>query len=241
MYDIQNFTLKDMAICSGILRSLGNESDSMEEAAKRVVDYLYENLGNGDTNQKDFVLIRLFKTHSYRELNEEQQAFVRNVLGDGSEYPDMKCLSLLASAGLEPEWNSRKTSKGHKAIPLPSETLVEKFPMIRQLVQQFGLEVNTVLQPDPDVVQDMSQKTYNVFYVPDAKGSQYVPAQEDFVIPYKIHTILGFGGMLPSGNLFAVIMFGKSMLKPSTVEMFKTLALSVKVSLLPFDGGVVFI
>ena len=239
MYDIQNFTLKDMTECSKVLRSLGKKAQSMEEAANRIVDFLYENLCHGE-NQKDFVLVRLFKTHPYNELDEELQAFARNILADGSEYPDMKCLSLLASAGQESAWNSRKNSNGHKVIPLPNEAMLEKVPMVQQLIQQLGVEVNTILQPNPDVIRDMSQKTYSVFFVPEAMGSQYVPAQDEFVIPYGIHTVLGFGGMLPSGNLFAVIMFGKNYLKTSTVEMFKTLALSVKLSLLPFDKGVIF-
>ena len=83
---------------------------------------------------------------------------------------------------------------------------------------------------------DLAEKAYNVFYVPEAIGSQYVPVQEEFVIPFGIRSVLGFGGILPSGNLFAIIMFSRVRIEPDTAEMFKTLALSAKVAILPFVG-----
>jgi hypothetical protein len=152
----------------------------------------------------------------------------------------MKCLVLLASAGTEPDWSSRKASKGHKAIPLPSEHFIEAFPMVTQLIQQMGLEVNTVLRPDPAVVIDMAQTTYNVFCIPNAIGSQYVPIQQDFVIPYGVRSVLGFGGMLPSGNLFAIIIFSKVTVPKEIADLFRSLALSIKIAILPFDGKTVF-
>jgi len=107
-------------------------------------------------------------------------------------------------------------------------------------IQQLGLEVNTVLQPDPAVVMDMAQTTYNVFLIPDAVGSRYVPAQDDFVIPFGVNSVLGFGGILPSGNLFAIIFFSKVKVSRQTADMFRSLALSVKIAILPFEGKAVF-
>jgi len=80
---------------------------------------------------------------------------------------------------------------------------------------------------------DMAQTTYNVFYLPEAAGNKYVPAQEDFVIPFGVSSVLGFGGILPSGNLFVIIMFSRVPISPRTAEMFRTLALSVKIAVLP--------
>jgi hypothetical protein len=240
MYDISNFTLKDMTECSSALRSIGTGVVTMEEVADKIVRYCYDNLFDKKTGEKACVLVRLFKTHSFEELDTELQWFARNILGAYPESPAMKCLVLLASAGIKPEWNSRKNSIGHKAIPLPSKIFIEAFPMIRQLIQQLGLEVNTVLNPDPDVIMDMVQRTYNVFNVPQAVGSNYIIAQEDFVIPFGVKSVIGFGGMLPSGNLFTVILFSKVPVSRETAEMFKTLALSVKVALLLFDDETVF-
>jgi len=240
MPSIADFTLKDMVEFSTALRRMGSGAASMEEVADKIVHYLYENLIDKKTGEKDCVLVRLFKTHPYNELDEDLQAFARNVMKTSPESPAMKCMVLVASAGTLPEWHSRKQSRGHKAIPLPSEHFVGAFPMVRQLIQQMGLEVNTVLQPDPAVVMDLAQKTFNVFHIPEAIGSVYVPAQKDFVIPFGVRSVLGFGGILPSGNLFVIIMFSKVPIPRQTADMFKSLALSVKVAILPFVGKTIF-
>lgn len=240
MHDIGNFTLKDMAECSGALRTMGAGATSMEETANRMVRYLYDHFLDGKTGLQAFVLARLFKTHRYDELDEELRAAARSMIGAPSPPPSMKCLVLLATAGARPEWNSRSNSQGHRVIPLPSEQFVNRLPMVRQLVQQLGLEIKTLLEPDPKVIMDLTQKTYNVFYVPDAIGNEYVPAQKEFVVPFGVRSVIGFGGILPSGNLYATILFSRACVPPETAEMFKTLALSISISLLPFVGGRVF-
>jgi hypothetical protein len=241
MPNIDDFTLKDMVGFSAALRRMGSGAASMEVVADKILHYLYENLVDKKTGEKACVLVRLFKTHPYGEIDEDLQEFARNILNAPPGSPAMKCLVLLASVGKLPEWCSRKQSRGHKAILLPtSDRFIEAFPMVGELVQQMGIEVNTVLQPDPAVVMDMVQKTFNVFLVSEAAGSVYIPAQDDFVIPFGIRSVLGFGGILPSGNLFVIIMFSKVAIPRETADMFKSLALSVKVAILPFDGKTIF-
>jgi hypothetical protein len=233
MANITDFSLKDMVEFSAALRLMGSGAASMEEVADTIVRYLYDHLTDRETGERAVALVRFFKTHPYGELDTELQEFAVKQLPAPPESPAMKCLVLLASAGIRPEWNSRKQSAGHRAIPLPSQHFIEAFPMVRQLIQQMGLEVRTVLEPDPAVIMDMAQTTYNVFYLPEAVGNKYVPAQDDFVIPFGIRSVLGFGGILPSGNLFAIIMFSRVPISQQTADMFRTLALSVKVAVLP--------
>jgi len=240
MPDIADFTLKDMVDFSSALRQMGSGAASMEEVADKIVHYLYENLIDKKTGEKACILVRFFKTHPYGELDKDLQEFARNILNTLPESHAMKCMVLLASAGTQPEWNSRKQSRGHKAIPLLNEHFVDAFPMVRVLIQQMGLDLMTVLQPDPAVVVDMARKTYNVFHIPEATGSKYVPAQDDFVIPFGVRSVIGFGGILPSGNLFIIIMFSKVSVPRQTADMFKSLVLSVKVAVLPFDGKTIF-
>ncbi len=234
MYDVREFNLSDMATCGAVLRRLGKNSRCMEDAATDIVRHLYENFIDGESGARAMALVRFFKTHSYRELDGEQREFADAILGNMSATAEMKCLTLLASAGENAEWNSRHNSHDHKAIPLPSEELVQQFPMISNLVKQFGLEISSLISPDPSCLADMEQTTYNVFCVPETPGSPYVPAQESFVIPYGIKSTLGFGGILPSGNLYAVIMFSKVAISREMADLFKPLALAVKVSILPF-------
>lgn len=104
--------------------------------------------------------------------------------------------------------------------------------MVAQLVRQLGLEVSSVVEPDPAVIVDLMQKTFNIFYVPEAPNSPHIPAQEDFVAPYKVKSALGFGGLIPSGDLFAVVVFSRVPIRPETAELFKPLALSAKLALI---------
>jgi hypothetical protein len=238
MYDVANFTLADMSQCGAALRKLGDGAESMEEAADRAVRYLYQQLVDKKTGEKAFALIRLFKTHPYEQLEPGLQAFALQCLGKRPLFPGLKCLTLLATAGDRPEWNSRGTSTQHKAIPLPSKEIVSQFPMITSLIRQFGLEVEALLKPRDDLLLDYAQRTYNVFHVLSAIESPFIPAQEDFVIPFGIQSVMGFGGMLPSNNLFAVIMFSKIPIPRDTADLFKSLALTVKLAILPFEEKV---
>ena len=152
----------------------------------------------------------------------------------------MKCLTLLGTAREKPEWNARHKSAGHKTIPLPSPHFVWQIPMIARLLHQFGVDVGAVLRPDPAILVDLEKRTYNAFHVPEAVGSPYIPAQEDFVIPFGIRSALGFGGVLSTGNLYAVILFVKVPVPRETADLAKALARDVKTAVEPFEGRQVF-
>lgn len=237
-YDMANFTIREVTECGRVLRGTGEGAKSMEEVAGRIVRHLYAGLVDGQAGTPACSLVRFFKTHIYERLDDELQGFARNMLESRPAQPDMKCLVLLATAGERPEWNQRRDSKGHKAIPLPSEQVVLQLPMVRNLIKQLGVSVNTVIKPDPKLLLDMEQGTYNVFHVADAIGSPYVPAQREFVIPYGIRSVLGFGGLLPSGDLFVIIMFLKVPVPKEAAELFKNLSLNIKVAILPFENAV---
>lgn len=240
MPDLTTFTLGDVVRSSSELRRAAAGASSMEEAARRIVDRLYDTMLDGATGEGAVALVRLFKTHPYGALPPEQREFADKLLAEQTPSPSMKCLTLLATRGQEPEWNDRRASRGHAAIPLPSEKMIGNAPMISQLIAQLGLDVSAILRPDPAMIIDLAQQTYNVFHVAEAKGSPYIPAQADFVVPYGIRSVLGFGGMLPSGNLFATIMFTRTAVPRETADLFANIALAVKLAILPFDGGATF-
>lgn len=240
VYNLSRMTLKDMTQCGAALRRLGAGAQSMEEAASRTVRFLYDSLVGSEAGERACLLVRCFKTHPFGELPTPLRQLAAGALDAEPASPTMQCLTLLGTAGDSPEWNSRRASAGHQVIPLPSASGVSRIPMIAQLIKQLGLEVSSVLKPDPKLVVDLQQKSFNVFYVPTAQGSPYIPAQEDFVIPLGVQSVLGFGGVLPRGDLFAVIMFARVPLPPETAELFKPLALSVKLAILPFANGPLF-
>ena len=238
MFDITRFTLADMAQCGAQLRGLAPDATSLEAAAGATVRYLYDNLC--DANGRACVMVRLYKTHPFGALPAELRDFSHELTPTEVLRPDTKCLTLLATVGDLPEWNDRRLSRRHQAIPLPSLEAIEQTPMIAQMVRQFGLEVSALLETRPGVVQNLDQKTYNVFFVPEAHISPFIPAKAEFVAPFGVRSALGFGGLLPSGNLFAVVMFTRVPLPLETAQMFRTIALNVKMNVLRFAGGTVF-
>ena len=157
-------------------------------------------------------------------------------LGDEQYGEDMRCLTLLATAGENRQWNSRASSKDYKAIPLPSETFVASVPMLSRLVVQFGLEIRHLIRPDPAQFAER----YDVFHVAEAVGSPYIPAQDDFVIPYGIKSVLGFGGLLATGELFAVILFAKVPISATVAERFTPMAVDIREVVSPFTHGPIF-
>jgi hypothetical protein len=240
MYDLLNFALRDMTHCGAALRRLGEGAQTLEEVANRSVRHLYENLTEGPAGRPACALVRFFKTHPYGGLDTTLQARACAHLPGAAPTPGLRCLTLMATAGDRPEWNDRRASAGHAAIPLPAAELLTSLPMIACLVQQFGLETRAVIDPGPDLLVTAAQATYNVFHVAEARRSPYVPAQADFVEPCGVRSVLGFGGLLPAGQLFAVILFAKVPVSRDTAELFKPLALSVKLAVLPFACGPVF-
>ena len=237
LHDITRFSMADMAICSSALRHSGQDASSMEQAAENIVEYLYTHLSDGLGGAESLALVRLFKTQPYGELEEDLQNFARRLLGH-EPARSMKCLTLLATRGAKPEWCSRRLSLGHQAIPLVSEEGVARIPMIANLVQQFGLEISQVIEPDSGLLTDLLERTFNVFHVAEAVGSSNIPAQDEFVLPEGIRSCLGFGGVLPRGDLFAVIMFSRVPIPVETASMFKSLSLAVKLALMPFQSRV---
>jgi len=249
MHDLRNFSLGSMTSCGAALRRIGAGAESMEEVADHIVRYFHERFVDPGTGEPSLVLARFFKTIDYASLDAGLQRAARDVLarwrprgsvdrfGPEIPRPNLKCLTLLATAGQRPEWNDRTRSARHRVIPLSSPGIVARFPMISRLITQCGFDLAVLLMPGRDILVDMEQRTFNVFHVPDAVGSPYVPDQEEFVVPHGVHSVVGFGGVLPPADLFAIILFSRQPIGRDTANMFAPLALSVKLALLPFTAG----
>ncbi|MBD1810198.1 histidine kinase [Microcoleus vaginatus DQ-U2] len=240
MYDITLFTPQDMAKCSLVLRHLGRNTASMEASSQKIVNYIYRHFCDSQTGENTCALVRLFKTHPYGELEDSLQQSARRLMKGNSPTADMKCWTLLAAAGTQPQWNSRHTAAEHTAIPLVSTKLVAQMPAISEIIRQFGLDIPTFLGIERERFLQLEPAVLNIFHVSEAKGSPFISEQNSLIIPYQVKSVLGFGGLLPSGSLFAVVMLLKVKIPPSTAEMFKDLALSVKTALSIPDKQSVF-
>lgn len=212
----------------------------MEETANRIVDYLYERFVDPESGIRSLALVRLFKTTALEDLDPDGQAFALRLLGDGPAPRGLPCLTLFATRGDQPEWNARQHSVRHRAIPLPSERVVERLPMVSQVIRQLGLDLASVVRTRSEVLVQPAEKRFSVFYVREAEGSPFVPDQSDFVRPAGIRSVVGTGGLLPNWDLCVVILFSKVEIPRVVAERFSGLALHVKQALLPFEEGPLF-
>jgi len=239
-YDLERFDLRDMIRCGRALRMAAEKAPTMESAAREIVRFFYTNFVNSENGAPNYALVRCFKTHRFGLLPPElSQAALESMVKKQPTRELMPCLTLLATAGEVPEWNDRRKSRGHIAIPLESIEIVERAPMIASLIRQMGLEIDEALYPDPQLLLDADQQAFNVFHVEHAKEDASIPAQE-FVRDHGVQSVLGFGGLLPSGDFFAVILFSKVHIHRETAALFSTIALDAKLGILPHTRRRVF-
>jgi hypothetical protein len=224
--NLEAFDLAETLRCSNALRRLLVKATSIESAASAACKFLFNELVDAE-GKRACALVRCYKVHDFGMLPPDLQQFARAQLPTGeTPSPHLRCLTLMATTGDEIAWNDRKRSHGHQAIAMPTEAVVERAPMIAQLFRALGVDLRAAIAPAA-IVRDLAGRSYGVFYVPDAKGSEYIPAQ-DFVKRHKIRTVLGFGGSLLTGDLFAIVMFTKIHVREESADRFKSLALDVK-------------
>ena len=230
MWDLARFSIDDLESCSAALRGLSGSADTLEGVAQHVVETLHEGFIN-EVGTRQTALVRFYKTHRFAALPADLQDFAARISADVRSTPATPCLTLLASTGVEPAWRDRRRSAGHQAIPIPSSEAVTRLPMVAKLLADLGLEVETLTGVNgPDALQ-LHHRSYDVFYVPEAAGSPWVPAQ-DFVRTYGIRSVVGLGGVLPSGDLYALLLFSVVKVEEIALDGLRPLASAVKAAVI---------
>jgi serine phosphatase RsbU (regulator of sigma subunit) len=218
------------ALCTGVSEAT-TDADSMEGAAASLARYLRNSFGEV-AGGPEIVMARVFQTVRFdslgHELREYAAARARAPLS-----PDQRCLVLMGTDGDLPQWRDRRRSVDHQAIPLANQDGVRSMPMVAALVDHFGLSMDDFLgDAEGPFASSGKQDSLEVFYVPDASGSPDVPAQ-DFVREHGVRSVLGFGGVLPGGDVFAIILFTRVRIPEHVAELFQTVAVAAKLALLP--------
>lgn len=237
VFEFASFTLSEVIRCGAALRSCGG-ADRMEEISNRVVHYLYNSFIDRSTNERSSVAVNFYKTCRYSLLDTSLRDFVHDALSPSPVSPDTRGLVLLASVGTHPASHATEL-RGQRVLPLTSPELAMRFPLMAQLALQLGLPVADGVRQDTTLMLYRALSTYNVVYLAETTGSQYYTGQETLDAPYEVSnvkSILGFGGVLPSGDLFAVMIFSCVFIPIETARMFNTLALCVNSAILPYDG-----
>ncbi len=205
----------------------------LEEAAQRFVQSLY------NAFKESIVLVRTFVTIPIAELPREIQGFANNLAqGAGIAVPlprDEMILTLFGTAGVAPEWNDRKQSKGHVGIPLASVAFVGAIPMMSALLEQLGFDLGWI-RGEKEIVARCIGSLGGTFFVKDAPTSKdskdrFIIAGQEFVKKYGVHSVFGFGGGYTGvGKFMVTIVFTRETFDRSKATMFQSLANMFKIS-----------
>gem|GEM_PF-4884527 len=231
MHNLADFRLEDMLQLGAALRQLSCEVEDAHQIGAAAVNLLYERLCDS-TGAPACALVRLYQSFYLADLEREAAANIDKTFLK----PKSQILKLVGSAGDLAEWNSPQSTFGHRVVPLISPAAVTEYPMFARLLTQFGLMQEQEGKFDwmlgNEATMELARPDIGVFHVIQALGSPYIPEQDEFVRPHGIASVLGCGGVLPGGHFFAVLFFSKVTIVPDTAELFKSIALSLRTSLL---------
>ncbi len=198
---------------------------ALSDASQLFADQIYAN------PRMAAALVRVFATVPYAWLPAAEADFVRAFLDQAHDARELgeqtPVLALLGTRGIEPRWNDRTQSVGHRAIPLVSEAFVAGAPMIARLLRETGFSLPSAVKPNPQFVSGVGEG--NLFFVGDAsnttdeRGRRIIPAT-DFVERYGIRTVYGSGARYPADGVFLTsIVFSRKVIARDEAATFAPL------------------
>lgn len=209
------------------LRTTGDYATSMEDVATAVVRMISEDTFS-KRDEASCVLVRCFISTRRSRLPRSLVRMVESAV-DGN--PDDHFLTLLATEGIESDWCDRRRSRHHQVIPLAGTTASMTFPMVTRMFRQFGCPL-PVLGQQRAVFVEPAEHAFGVFHVEKAIGSSAIPDQ-DFVSNYRVASVVGIGGRLPTGDVFAVLVFSRDPIDRKAAALLQPWPLSITLAFLP--------
>ncbi len=204
-----------------IKESCGNLA-SLEEVAQKLMKVLHSSFVAED-GKSPFVLVRFFKSCSYGGLPDDIKNYIHNKEQKEKLPVDKKYLTLLGSYGEPDNWRGRGYSENYKAFPIHDEHMLEKFPMLSAVFDQIGLKRTFLKQIDKSILIKNYHRQYGLFCVENAEGSKLIPKQTEFVTPYSVKSVFGFGGSYSTSNVYAILVFSRERLHKKDARIFLSL------------------
>jgi hypothetical protein len=193
---------------------------SLEEAAQTLATALYAHFA------ESAILARVYITVPFGALPPPTQAFVQALPGAAAALcSETPVLSLVGTQGLNVDWNDRRNSRQHAAIPLISAEFVDGIPMIARLLRELGVPLDWIDSHDARRLVSTIGSTIGLFYVEDAvramddRGRKVIPAV-DFVFAYDVKSVFGTGGAYCGGQMLVVVVFCRDPVARVTAQMF---------------------
>jgi hypothetical protein len=197
---------------------------SFETAARVVVESIYNEFRQ-ENGESAFALVRVYRLCRTHELTPELQDLV------GGARDDL-WMALMGTIGDEAEWCSRHTSSGHRAISAGAD----QSPMLQAAFHQLGINPQSPANEADLRFEDASFLT-KYFHIADAVGSPSIPAQEGFVVPYHIQSVVGIGSQFLSHSLYLALAFSKAFIDDEDAQKFAELSAFVSSLLATYDGS----
>jgi hypothetical protein len=205
-----------------LLNTLGDIPSTFEATAQQICQIVQREIVTPD-GQPLFALVRIYRLTRPDEMPTDLRALAGGEVGYS--------MTLMGSAGVEPAWNSRHTSTGHKVVPMTTDTSL----MMRAAVRQLALDVGVEMPLPPSVTPEMTDEPIvRVFYVAQAAGSPLIPAQ-DFVRDYGIQSVIGLGSGFVSRSAFFMPMFSRLPIDRAMIDGFAMLTSFVGALLAQYD------
>ena len=235
--DLGRFALGDLSRMASTLRNLGEGTGNLQAFADRVCRYLYDHLLD-EAGQRQTLLVRFYATLAYDELPVTD----RDGAGPAPQpqpEPDATCITLLATVGDQPAWNDRLASRGAQTQLLTDAAQIHGLPTLNAIVEQLGIEASALLVRRNRLRNAKDDKHYGVFHVADRTEDAADPAH-GFYEHYGVRSQLGFGGMLPNGGVFGILVFSRVCLPEESAHKWETLAHSIALGAFARGGVPVF-
>ena len=231
---IKELTLANVFELSQILKERCKELSSLEEIAQELMNTFCQ-VFITDSGKSAFVLSRFFKSCIYEELPDDIKIYIQHQEGKEEVPAQNKYLTLLGTSGDLEEWKCRKESKDHQVLPLYDYKTTNNIPMLSALINQIGFDIFEAVKHDKNIIINkinMEEHDFGIFCVEEARGSKHIPKQAEFVEPFGIKSVIGFGGVYKTDNIYAIIVFSREKISSEKAKMFLSLNPSVKLTTL---------
>ncbi|MBI5545661.1 MAG: PAS domain S-box protein [Deltaproteobacteria bacterium] len=236
MYSLADLELSHAMLIGAAMRRLGQGAETLESVAQTAARFFCDQLRDEQGERSACVLARCFKTHRYGLLPPELKVAAEAELPGQVLDPQTRAVALLGTWGDLPAWCARRESVGRQAIPIIDARMLDRMPMLRELFRASGLDWSSFVRGESST----PRKGFEVFLVADADGSPIIPAQEQFVRSHGVKSAVGFSFLLPTQEIFAVVLFTRVRVDAGIADLFQTLALSLKLAVLPLVSAPTF-
>lgn len=193
---------------------------TFEQTSNFIVNHVRNTLTDSQ-GQPIFALLRIFKLVTPQQVPPEGLKTVPQA----EQY-----LALMGTTGLQPAWNDRHQSTGHRLIPAGAFTT----PMLKAAFEQIGLQrTNPPNDSDEDNESSVNENGQFIqtaaymsdfFHVEQALGSPYIVVQEDFVQRYNIQSVVGIGSLFATRSFYLMIGFSTVSINRENAEKFAVLS-----------------